>query len=96
MIKVVYIQWIGAAFIDTKGQLTQCSSYKESEMKIVDTTGAGDCFTAAFSVAYLNSKPILECMKFATTAAFLCITRKGALPSMPKLTEVNEYMAKHT
>ena len=43
-------------------------------LKIVDTTGAGDCFTAAFATQLIKGKSILDCMSFANKAAFLCIT----------------------
>lgn len=33
--------------------------------KVLDTTGAGDTFTAAFAVAMVEGKPKKECMKFA-------------------------------
>jgi len=86
---------LGSAFIDTKGEVISCPPFKESSMPIVDTTGAGDCFTAAFALKYIEEKPIMECMRFASAAAFLCITRKGALPSMPTLHEVEEFLSKH-
>lgn len=86
---------LGSAFVNTKGEVTCCPIFKEPSMPIVDTTGAGDCFTAAFAIAYMKSKPIMECMRFASAASFLCITRKGALPSMPKLNEVQEFLLKH-
>lgn len=32
---------------------------------VLDTTGAGDTFTAAFAVALVESKPMKECLEFA-------------------------------
>ncbi|KAL8031955.1 hypothetical protein ABFX02_13G062200 [Erythranthe guttata] len=54
-----------------------------SAPKVIDTTGAGDTFTAAFAVALVEGKTKRECLKFAAAAASLCVQVKGAIPSMP-------------
>ena len=55
------------------------------EVKVVDTVGAGDSFTAAFCVAFLRGLSIKEAHKTAVeVSAFVC-TRAGAMPEMPKL-----------
>lgn len=36
-----------------------------SASKVVDTTGAGDTFTAAFAVALVEGNPKKDCLKFA-------------------------------
>ena len=38
---------------------------EESE-QVVDTTGAGDCFTGAFAVAFLEGSGFQEAMRFAS------------------------------
>jgi ribokinase len=67
----------------------------------VDTVGAGDCFTGAFAVRHSeldwSDKTKWEnnyraAMEFGNSAAFLCITRLGAMPSMPVRKEVDEFM----
>lgn len=50
---------------------------------VLDTTGAGDTFTAAFAVALIEGKSREECLRFASAAASLCVQVKGAIPSMP-------------
>lgn len=54
-----------------------------SAAQVLDTTGAGDTFTAAFAVALMGCKSSIESLKFAAAAASLCVQVKGAIPSMP-------------
>ncbi|KAJ9153406.1 hypothetical protein P3X46_026849 [Hevea brasiliensis] len=56
--------------------------------RVIDTTGAGDTFTAAFAVTLVEGKTKEECMRFAAAAASLCVQVKGAIPSMPDRTSV--------
>jgi len=51
---------------------------------VVDTTGAGDCFTAAYAVALVEGRPPLERLRFAAAAAALCVSAIGAMPAMPE------------
>jgi len=51
---------------------------------VVDTTGAGDCFTAAYAVALAEGRPAFERLRFAAAAAALCIGKLGAMPAMPE------------
>ncbi|KAG6755241.1 hypothetical protein POTOM_041059 [Populus tomentosa] len=59
-----------------------------SAARVLDTTGAGDNFTAAFAGALVEGKTMEECMRFAAAAASLCVQVKGAIPSMPDRTSV--------
>ena len=59
--------------IISKDSITHQKAFNNHEypqLKVIDTTGAGDTFTAAYAVT--------RDLKFATAAAFLCVTRKGA------------------
>jgi ribokinase len=60
---------------------------------VVDTTGAGDCFTSAFAVARLRGKGMEDALRFATAAAAVCIQRSGAMPSMPSDAEVEAFLS---
>jgi ribokinase len=61
---------------------------------VVDTTGAGDCFTAAYAVAMVEGRAERERLAFACAAAALCVQKKGALPSMPARAEVDALLAR--
>jgi ribokinase len=54
----------------------------------VDTTGAGDTFNAAFSVAIAEGKSIKDSIRFANRAASLSVTKFGAQGGMPTREEV--------
>ncbi len=60
-------------------------SYK---VEVVDTTGAGDTFNAAFAVALAEGKPIFDSVRFANRAASLSVTKFGAQGGMPQRVEV--------
>ncbi|CAH8381208.1 unnamed protein product [Eruca vesicaria subsp. sativa] len=64
--------------------------------QVVDTTGAGDTFTAAFAVAMVEGKSHEECLRFAAAAASLCVQVKGAIPSMPDRTSVLKLLRSST
>ena len=62
--------------------------------KVVDTTAAGDAFTAALTIAYLNNGgDIQQALKYATCAGALTVTRKGASTSIPTRDEVEAALA---
>ena len=61
--------------------------------QVVDTTGAGDCFTAAFAVATLEGMAPERALLFASAAASLCVRKAGAMPSMPSREEVDALLA---
>lgn len=58
---------------------------------VVDTTGAGDCFVAAFIALLVDGKNEEEAINFANHAATLSVMKKGAR-SMPKIEEIEVFM----
>lgn len=56
--------------------------------KVVDTVGAGDCFTAWLAVGLAQRMTLREAAKRAVAAAALAVTRSGAQNGMPRLEEV--------
>ena len=57
-------------------------------VKAVDTTAAGDVFTAALAVAISEGKDVLEAVNFANRAASISVTRLGAQASAPYRNEL--------
>lgn len=57
----------------------------------VDTTAAGDSFTAAFAVGMVKGMSDTEAAAFASKVAAIVVTRQGAQPSLPTLAEVEAF-----
>ena len=58
----------------------------------VDTTAAGDCFNGAFATGLMMKMTPIQSARFASAAAAISVTRRGAQPSMPSLEEVHQMM----
>lgn len=64
------------------------------QVKAVDTTSAGDCFTAAFALRLVEGETSLQAaLEFANTAAALTASRPGAQASIPARDEVEALLA---
>ena len=53
---------------------------KVGKVKVVDTVGAGDSFTAAFVVAYLRGDSLADAQRLANETAVYVCSCKGAMP----------------
>lgn len=60
------------------------------KVKAVDTTAAGDTFTGYFIAGLINNKKISENLKMCAMASAIAVSRKGASPSIPMLSEVED------
>ena len=49
----------------------------------VDTTAAGDCFNGALATALAEGQSLRRAAHFASAAAALSVTSRGAIPSLP-------------
>jgi ribokinase len=59
------------------------------EVDTIDTTGAGDVFSGALSVALSEGRSLIEAVEFANSAAAIAVTRIGAQSAIPYRTEIN-------
>ena len=64
---------------------------KHPDFALVDTTGAGDAFTAGFAVGLIEGKSEQDAMMLGTQTAFLTISRIGAGPAIPDRAEIESF-----
>lgn len=82
----------GAYLVETEG----ITHFPAFPAEVVDATGAGDVFCAALAVKLGSGRGFYEAIGFANAAAALATTKKGAVPSLPTLTEVQSFLSRFT
>ena len=73
-----------------------CSIFDGNELRImpaypadvVDTTAAGDCFTAAMALEYKRNGDIYKACDMGNKAGSIAVSRMGAAASMPRVEEL--------
>ena len=60
-------------------------------VKAIDTTAAGDTFVGGFAAALANGQDEAAAIRFGQEAAALSVTRAGAQPSIPTLSDVQAF-----
>ena len=58
-------------------------------VQAMDTTGAGDCFVGALTVAVVERMMLHDALRFACAAGTLAATKAGAQPSLPSRADVD-------
>ena len=67
--------------------------FPAAKVKAVDTTAAGDTFVGGFAAALAAGKGEADAIRFGQVAAALSVTRAGAQPSIPTLSDVQAFKA---
>jgi ribokinase len=80
----------GAVVLTADGA-TAIPAYKA---KVVDTTGAGDCFVGALAARLSAGATPVDAARYASAAAACSVERLGAAPSMPTAREVAARLAR--
>ena len=62
--------------------------------KCVDTTGAGDTFSAALAVGIGEGMELVKAVTFANMAASMSVEIEGVVPSIPHRKSVNDRLEK--
>ena len=74
--------------------------YADSERKIFvpsekvtvrDTTGAGDTFVGYFVAGLVAGQPVEKCLRKASQAGAICVSKPGAAESIPKKEELSRF-----
>ncbi|MFX1360982.1 MAG: ribokinase [Promethearchaeota archaeon] len=60
------------------------------KVKAIDTVGAGDCFNGVLASKLNQGKDLITSVKYATIAASIAVTRRGAQTSIPYFHEIEE------
>lgn len=63
--------------------------FPANKVRAVDTTAAGDSFTAAFALALSFGKTFDEAIAFGQKVSAVVVTRKGAQTSIPSMEELD-------
>lgn len=62
----------------------------------VDTTGAGDAFTAGFIAGLLRDLDLEECGRMGNATAALCITKVGARNGLPTQSQLESFLKENS
>ena len=70
-------------------------------VKAADTTGAGDAFVAAMLIGILRNRgdwraQLPEILDFANAVGAMTCLQKGAIPSLPTMSQARAFQADHT
>ena len=71
-------------------KLSILPAYKSN---VVDTTAAGDCFTAAMALEFIRSGDIYKACDMGNKAGAIAVSRMGAADSMPEPDEILNFKA---
>ena len=82
----------GVSYSGIAGQFSQPAF----GVDVVDTTGAGDCFSGYFLAALDEGRDVPEALNLASAAAALQVTRHGAATAIPTLDEVTKFLEDKT
>ncbi len=71
----------------------KCQLFDNYDVKVVDTTGAGDAFNGGFATALADGKDIFEACKFGNVVSNLAVTKLGTSIAMPTRDDIDKFIA---
>jgi len=67
-------------------------SFPAPKVEAVDTTGAGDSFTGALSVAIAEGETIRDAVRFACYVGAYCVTINDVIPALPTREQLRQFI----
>lgn len=80
----------GAYLVEKAG----ATRFPAHDVPVVDSTGAGDAFSAALAAKLAAGRGPYEAVGFASAAAALTVTKQGAISALPTAAEVQALLAR--
>lgn len=74
---------------------SRCRLFQNYDVKVVDSTGAGDAFNGGLVTALSEGKDLFEACAFANVVSNLAVTKLGTAPAMPTREEIDAFLAAH-
>ena len=87
---IVLTRGANGAVIDDRGRVTVVPAIPAH--CILDTTGAGDSFTAAFAVALVDGLPLKAAVQQAVAAGSHAVTIAGVIDALPRPQDIRNLM----
>jgi ribokinase len=78
----------GSFLLTPEGEVIEQGTCPVPGGRMIDETGAGDAFRAAFAVALVEGRSPADSLRLAAAAGALAVSVKGAEPSLPSRTDV--------
>ncbi|MEV4659227.1 ribokinase [Micromonospora sp. NPDC049301] len=77
----------GAWYVDREGSEVHVPAVR---VDVVDSTAAGDAFTAALAVGWGEGRDLVDAVRWASAAGAACVRRLGASVALPRRAEIDE------
>lgn len=88
--RVVVTCGADGAIVDDDGRRTRVPAPRVEH--VVDTTGAGDAFTAALAVALAEGADLVDAARFAAAAGAWAVTVREVIPALPTREDVRRLL----
>ncbi|MFF5178928.1 ribokinase [Micromonospora sp. NPDC000316] len=80
----------GAWYVDRDGTEVHVPAVA---VDVVDSTAAGDAFTAALAVGWGEGRDVVDAVRWASAAGAACVRKLGASVALPRRAEIDELYA---